>query len=31
MLSTTHNAEVATAVDVDRFWTLFLDVLATYP
>lgn len=25
------NAEVAVAVDVDRFWTLFLDVLATYP
>jgi len=25
------NAEVAVAVDVDRFWTLFLDTLATYP
>ena len=25
------NAEVAVAVDVDRFWELFLDVLATYP
>lgn len=25
------NAEVAVAVDADRFWTLFLDVLATYP
>lgn len=31
MLSTTHNAEVATGVDVSRFWDLFLDVLATYP
>lgn len=25
------NAEVAVAVDVDRFWDLFLEVLATYP
>ena len=25
------NAEVAVAVDADRFWQLFLDVLATYP
>ncbi|MBK9944671.1 MAG: nucleoside hydrolase [Kouleothrix sp.] len=25
------NAEVAVAVDADRFWELFLDVLATYP
>lgn len=25
------NAEVAVAVDNDRFWDLFLDVLATYP
>lgn len=25
------NAEVAVAVDVPRFWELFLDVLATYP
>jgi inosine-uridine nucleoside N-ribohydrolase len=25
------NADVAVAVDVDRFWELFLDVLATYP
>lgn len=25
------NAEVAVAVDVDRFWKLFLEVLATYP
>ena len=25
------NAEVAVAVDVDRFWDLFLGVLATYP
>jgi inosine-uridine nucleoside N-ribohydrolase len=25
------NAEVAVAVDVERFWTMFLDVLATYP
>jgi inosine-uridine nucleoside N-ribohydrolase len=25
------NAEVAVAVDVDRFWELFLDTLATYP
>jgi inosine-uridine nucleoside N-ribohydrolase len=25
------NAEVAVAVDVERFWELFLDVLATYP
>jgi inosine-uridine nucleoside N-ribohydrolase len=27
----TPNAEVAVAVDVDRFWDLFLEVLATYP
>jgi len=25
------NAEVAVAVNADRFWELFLDVLATYP
>ena len=25
------NAEVAVAVDVDRFWELFLDTLSTYP
>ena len=25
------NAEVAVAVNTDRFWELFLDVLATYP
>ena len=25
------NAEVAIAVNADRFWELFLDVLATYP
>lgn len=25
------NAEVAIAVDVERFWELFLDVLSTYP
>jgi inosine-uridine nucleoside N-ribohydrolase len=25
------NAEVAVAVDSDRFWDLFLDILATYP
>ena len=25
------NAEVAVAVDVDKFWDLFLEVLATYP
>jgi pyrimidine-specific ribonucleoside hydrolase len=25
------NAEVAVAVDVERFWELFLDVLSTYP
>jgi inosine-uridine nucleoside N-ribohydrolase len=25
------NAQVAVAVDVGRFWSLFLDVLATYP
>jgi inosine-uridine nucleoside N-ribohydrolase len=25
------NADVAVAVDVERFWSLFLDVLATYP
>ena len=25
------NAEVAVAVDADRFWEMFLDVLATYP
>lgn len=25
------NAEVAVAVDAERFWSLFLDVLATYP
>ncbi len=25
------NAEVAVAVDAKRFWSLFLDVLATYP
>ena len=25
------NAEVAVAVDADRFWELFLDTLATYP
>ncbi len=25
------NAEVAVAVDADRFWTRFLDILATYP
>lgn len=25
------NAEVAVAVDADRFWTLFLDKLRTYP
>jgi purine nucleosidase/pyrimidine-specific ribonucleoside hydrolase len=25
------NAEVAVAVDVERFWELFLDVLATCP
>jgi len=25
------NAEVAVAVDVERFWDLFLEVLATYP
>jgi inosine-uridine nucleoside N-ribohydrolase len=25
------NAEVAVGVDVDRFWTLFLDILRTYP
>ncbi|HMO57895.1 MAG TPA: nucleoside hydrolase [Roseiflexaceae bacterium] len=27
----TPNAEVAVAVRADRFWELFLDVLATYP
>jgi inosine-uridine nucleoside N-ribohydrolase len=25
------NAEVAVAVNADRFWEMFLDVLATYP
>lgn len=25
------NAEVAVGVDADRFWTLFLDILRTYP
>ena len=25
------NAEVAVAVNADRFWELFLDTLATYP
>ncbi len=25
------NAQVAVAVNSDRFWELFLDVLATYP
>ena len=25
------NADVAVAVDADRFWTLFLDILETYP
>jgi pyrimidine-specific ribonucleoside hydrolase len=25
------NAEVAVAVNSDRFWEMFLDVLATYP
>jgi inosine-uridine nucleoside N-ribohydrolase len=25
------NAEVAIAVDVERFWELFLDMLSTYP
>jgi pyrimidine-specific ribonucleoside hydrolase len=25
------NAEVAVAVDADRFWELFMDILATYP
>lgn len=25
------NAEVAVAVDIDRFWELFLDVLSSYP
>ena len=25
------NAEVAIAVNVERFWELFLDILATYP
>jgi hypothetical protein len=25
------NAEVAVAVDAERYWSLFLDVLATYP
>jgi hypothetical protein len=25
------NAEVAVAVNADRFWGMFLDVLATYP
>jgi purine nucleosidase/pyrimidine-specific ribonucleoside hydrolase len=25
------NAEVAVAVDVEKFWDLFLEVLATYP
>lgn len=29
--ATRPNAEVAVAVDAERFWSLFLEVLATYP